>query len=110
MPSLVSSVCASPFVSKNNTLPRANAVPSSTPSRPALERYVTRKEVCAALNLHHDSLRRWALQGKLVPVVFGGRWLRYRVSDVEELIRATRYSRKRPGPKPRNLRQSKANP
>jgi len=86
-------------------MPYAQPIPAPPPaSAPPLDAYVTRREVCAALSLHHDTLRRWGIEGKLVPVVFTGQCLRYLRTDVETLIRESRFCRrKKPGPKPKPI-------
>lgn len=43
--------------------------------------WLTIEETAAELHVHRDTLRRWELSGRLVPVRFGGA-IRYRVEDV----------------------------
>ena len=92
--SVALSVCVSPPVFNGNA--------TSGDNQPLpLDRFVTRAQLCAALKIHRQTVRRWTQGGKL-PTYAVGRCLRYRIADVEQLLREAQYTRrKKPGPKPK---------
>ena len=72
------------------------------PPKAMTETFVPRANLCARLNVHPSTARRWELAGRLTPFAFSGGCVRYRVSEVEQLLTEARLSnRRKPGPKPR---------
>lgn len=64
--------------------------------------FITRAEFCKKLGVHPDTARRWERQGRIPSFAITGNCVRYRLSDVQRLLRdALASNRKRPGPKPR---------
>jgi hypothetical protein len=97
VPSVCSSVRVRPAVFSRNTDRHA-----TTPPKPLLEPLITRKELCAVLRVHHDTVRRWELSGKLMPVSLTGQTVRYRLADAQQLLTEARQRRtKKTGPKPK---------
>jgi excisionase family DNA binding protein len=47
---------------------------------------LTTSEVAALLRLDESTIRRWASNGKLTPVVLPGGLLRFRREDIESLL------------------------
>jgi excisionase family DNA binding protein len=50
------------------------------------DRLVSRREAAQLLGLQPQTLAKWAMTGKILPVVRIGRSCRYRLSDVNRLI------------------------
>lgn len=70
------------------------AVPSPLVS-PALSQtgeLYTRKQTIALLGIDSSTLWRWAKSGYLVPVEYGGQ-RRYRVADVQQILKGGRHDR-----------------
>lgn len=68
-----------------------------------LETYISRREVCEKLNVHHDTVRRMERAGRLTGFRLTGRLLRYSLRDVERLMRECRTGAHKPGPRPKQL-------
>ena len=54
------------------------------------EQYVTRQQVAGILNVHTETVKRWARAGRLRAFVFSGTVTRYAMSDVQRLIEDAR--------------------
>ena len=52
----------------------------------------TRKQTIALLGIDSSTLWRWAKSGYLVPVEYGGQ-RRYRVADVQQILKGGRHDR-----------------
>ncbi len=64
--------------------------------------FITRRKFCAQLQVCAATARLWEIKRKLTPYVVAGGPVRYRVSEVEQLLEeAKRSTRKKSGPKPR---------
>ena len=63
-----------------------------TQQEPPAEEFLSRKEVLAALKIDSSTLWCWAKSGYLVPVEYGGQ-RRYRVSDVQQILKGGRHDR-----------------
>jgi excisionase family DNA binding protein len=50
------------------------------------DRFLTRRQAAEFLSLSQQTLAVWAMTGKILPYVKLGRAVRYRLSDLEELI------------------------
>ena len=70
------------------------AVPSPlvSPALPQTGELYTRKQTIALLGIDSSTLWRWAKSGYLVPVEYGGQ-RRYRVSDVQQILKGGRHDR-----------------
>lgn len=50
------------------------------------ESYLTRQQVAKILNVHRETVKRWAKAGKLRSYVFSGTLVRHPLSDVQKII------------------------
>jgi len=57
-------------------------------SLPADDPYLTIKDICAELQLSHETVRQWIIAGRL-PSVKAGRQYRVRRSDLERMLAAS---------------------
>jgi excisionase family DNA binding protein len=53
---------------------------------PLNEKLLTRREVADALAVKEQTISKWAMTGKHLPVVRIGRTVRYRAADVQALM------------------------
>lgn len=61
---------------------------------------LTRAQVAKRLLLHPRTLRRWCASGRLPSVTLSPRVVRYRLSDVDRLLRSYQpANHSKPGPK-----------
>ena len=51
-----------------------------------METLLTRREAAAILKLKVQTLAKWAMDGKHLPVVKVGRTVRYRRTDIDKLV------------------------
>jgi hypothetical protein len=49
------------------------------------EALLSRLDLTRRWNCHVETLKRWEGQGRLKPIKIGGKFLRYRLSDIEKL-------------------------
>lgn len=54
---------------------------------PAIEPLISRATICDRWDLCPHTLRRWELAGKLRPINFNSRLVRYRLAEIEQLLR-----------------------
>lgn len=69
------------FTAKNTAQPAAQEADS------AQDRLLTQEEVLGMLSLSRPSLQRMVLAGILPKVPLGARMVRYRLSDVQRIVR-----------------------
>ncbi len=51
-------------------------------------RLYTTKEVRALLGVHENTLCNWRRQGRLLPVIWEGKFIRYAAKDIDEFLNA----------------------
>jgi excisionase family DNA binding protein len=61
-------------------------MPSPTTTSQPEEQFLTRQQVAKRLNVHTETVKRWARVGKLRSYVFSGTLVRHPLSDVLKLI------------------------
>lgn len=66
--------------------------PLVSPALPQTCELYTRKQTIALLGVDSSTLWRWAKSGYLVPVEYGGQH-RYRVADVQQILKGGRHDR-----------------
>jgi excisionase family DNA binding protein len=55
---------------------------------------LTRKQAATMLNLSVQTLAKWAMTGRHLPIVKIGRTVRYEIADIEKLIENSSTTRK----------------
>jgi predicted site-specific integrase-resolvase len=57
------------------------------PRRRETEILLSRKELADRWRCHIETLKRWEAAGRIKPIKVGNKFLRYRLSDIEEFER-----------------------
>jgi excisionase family DNA binding protein len=65
----------------------ALSMPKNLSTKPAEEIFLTSKELTARWKVHTITLQRWVKNGRLPCVTIGGKFRRYRLSDVQRIER-----------------------